>query len=109
MIQSHFLDLEFDEGDSVMADEVFRIEDILQNEGVRLNLPPFLHGDQFSEEDVRNAQEIAALRIHVERRIQRIKSYHIIDRPFPLSLVPLANQVWAICVQQPSFTTLERH
>lgn len=37
VIQSHFLDLEFDKGDSVMANKGFHIEDLLQTKGVKLN------------------------------------------------------------------------
>ncbi|KAM7286056.1 uncharacterized protein ISCGN_032941 [Ixodes scapularis] len=39
--KSGFLDLPFDDNDSVMADKGFKISDLLQPLGVRLNLPPF--------------------------------------------------------------------
>lgn len=96
VIQSGFLDLEFDQGDVVMVDKGFRIADLLEEKGVGLNIPPFLHGRNFSEEEVKATQEIASLRIHVERRIQRIKSFHIFDRPIPLTLAPIINQIWAV-------------
>lgn len=96
VIQSGFLDLQFDEGDFVMADKGFRIADLLEKKGVGLNLPPFLHNRTFSEQEVRETQDIASVRIHVERRIQRIKSFHIFDRPIPLTLAPLINQIWTV-------------
>ena len=39
--RSGFLKLEFDKGDTVMADKGFTIEDLLPL-GVNLNIPPFL-------------------------------------------------------------------
>ncbi|XP_075741756.1 uncharacterized protein LOC142792512 [Rhipicephalus microplus] len=96
VIRSGFLDLKFDDEDAVMADNGFRIEDLLEKNGVKLNLPPFLKGGTFSPEEVKSTKEIAALRIHVERRIQRIKAFHIFDRPIPLTLAPLINQIWTV-------------
>ncbi|XP_040068988.1 uncharacterized protein LOC115313765 [Ixodes scapularis] len=97
VIQSGLLEMPFDKGDSVMADKGFKIADLLQKLGVALNIPPFLNRGKFSTEEVVETQDIAALRIHVERRIQRIKSFHIFDRPIPISLAPLANQIWTVC------------
>ncbi|XP_064485722.1 uncharacterized protein LOC135398196 [Ornithodoros turicata] len=97
VIKSGFLELPFEPGDSVMADKGFKIDDLLQSKGVGLNIPPFLRKDQFTPEEVQETQNIAALRIHVERRIQRIKGFHIFDRSIPISLAPLANQVWTVC------------
>ncbi|XP_075724100.1 uncharacterized protein LOC142766256 [Rhipicephalus microplus] len=96
VIRSGFLDLKLDDEDAVMADKGFRIEDLLEKKGVKLNLPPFLKGGTFSSEKVKSTKEIAALRIHVERRIQRIKAFHIFDRPIPLTLAPLINQIWTV-------------
>ncbi|XP_075739464.1 uncharacterized protein LOC142784956 [Rhipicephalus microplus] len=96
VIRSGFLDLKFDDEDAVMADKGFRIEDLLEKKGVKLNLPPFLKGGTFSPEEVKSTKEIAALRIHVERRIQRIKAFHTFDRPTPLTLAPLINQIWTV-------------
>lgn len=74
---SGFLDLPFDEGDSVMADKGFTVEDLLPL-GVKLNIPPFLGSSkQMPAEEVIQTQEIASLRIHVERVINKIKNFHI--------------------------------
>ncbi|CAN7977461.1 unnamed protein product [Ixodes persulcatus] len=97
VIRSGFLELQFDHGDSVMADKGFRIEDLIEEKGVTLNIPPFPKNGELTVKEVQKTQEIAALRIHVERKIQRIKSFHIFDRAIPISLAPLANQMWAIC------------
>jgi len=76
--RSGILDLPFDDGDCVIADKGFTIEDLLPL-GVSLNIPPFLgHYDQMPLEDVVKTQVIAALRIHVERAINKIKNFHLI-------------------------------
>ncbi|KAH9369587.1 hypothetical protein HPB48_011519 [Haemaphysalis longicornis] len=97
VIRSGFLKQNFDPGDSVMADKGLRIEDLLVKKGVLLNIPPFLKDGKFTERKAQKTQEIAALRIHVEQRIQRITTYHIFDRSIPISLAPLANQIWGLC------------
>ncbi|XP_037567456.1 uncharacterized protein LOC119448024 [Dermacentor silvarum] len=96
VLKSGFLDLKFDGNDSVMADKGFLIEDLLARKNVKLNIPPFLHRNALSEQQVRETKEIASLRIHVERRIRRIKSFHIFDRPIPLTLAPIINQIWTV-------------
>ncbi|XP_064475498.1 uncharacterized protein LOC135389372 [Ornithodoros turicata] len=93
--RSGFLGLDLEENDVVMADKGFLIGDLLEKKGVLLNMPPFLRDGTFSREEVLRTQA-ASLRIHVERRIQRIKGYHIFDRPIPLSLAPVINQIWTV-------------
>ena len=61
-----------------MADRGFDIEDDMPS-GVGLNIPPFLNGaNQLSVTDEINTRKIAAVRLHVERAIQRIKCFRII-------------------------------
>ncbi|XP_077512591.1 uncharacterized protein LOC144123682 [Amblyomma americanum] len=97
VIRSGFLNQTFSSGDTVMADKGFKIRDLLEEKKVGINMPLFLRQYQFEKEDMQETQDIASCRIHVERRIQRIKCYHIIDRPIPLSLGPLINQIWSVC------------
>ena len=73
--RSGFLDLPFEDNDSVMADNGFTIQDLLPL-GVSLNIPPFLRSSsQMPAEDVVKTQETASLRIHVERAINKIKKF----------------------------------
>ncbi|XP_077519979.1 uncharacterized protein LOC144129779, partial [Amblyomma americanum] len=95
--KSGFLALPFNDGDVVMADKGFKIEEMLETINVALNNPPFVRRGQFSGEEIKETEEIASLRIHVERRIQRIKSIHIFDRLVPLSLGPIINEMWIVC------------
>ena len=67
-----------EEGDSVMVDRGFDIEDDLVLLGVHLNIPPFLRGkQQLSQEELISTRHIASLRIHVERAMERIKNFHM--------------------------------
>ncbi|XP_046874125.1 uncharacterized protein LOC124466350 isoform X2 [Hypomesus transpacificus] len=94
-----------EEGDQVMADKGFLIGDLLSDINVSLVIPPFLGPNaQFSEEEVRQTQEIARLRIHVERAIRRIKEYHIFDRTLHMTVMGSVNQLWSVCA---SLTNLQ--
>ncbi|CAN7949879.1 unnamed protein product [Ixodes hexagonus] len=85
VIRSGFLELEFDHGDSIMADKGFRIEDLIKEKGVTLNIPPFLKNGQLTAKEAQKTQEIAALRIHVERKFSASKAfiYLTAQSPFP--------------------------
>ena len=116
VIRSGFLAQEFSEGDSVMADKGFTIQDLLPLR-TSLNIPPFLgQFEQMSPENVIRVrvrvrqQQFASVRIHVERAINRIKNYRIWSGVIPLSLFGLVNQMWSICsflsnVQDPLIST----
>ena len=95
--RSGFLDFSLEANDSVMADKGFTIQDLLPV-GVSLNIPPFLGSSaQMPAKDVVKTQEIASLRIHVERAINKIKNFHIWDGVVPLSLFGTVNQMWTVC------------
>ena len=67
-------------GDSVMADKGFDVQDLLIEHGVRLNIPPFKQNNmQMLPTDVATTKRIAAVRIHVERKIRRIKQFCILS------------------------------
>jgi hypothetical protein len=97
VMRSGFLDQQFNNGDSVMADKGFTIDDLLPP-GVGLNIPPFLEMQgQMSAEDVVKTQSIASLRVHVERAINKIKNFRIWDGIVPLNLFGVVNQMWTVC------------
>jgi len=80
-----------------MADKGFTIGDLLPL-GVSLNLPPFLGGSsQMPPEDIVRTQEIASLRIHIERAINKIKNFHVWARVIPLHQFGVVNQMWSVC------------
>ena len=77
--KSGFID-KLQRGDEVMADRGFNIQEMLASKGVRVNVPPFMNqSGQFTEQEMLATRRIATLRIHVERAIERIKNYHILD------------------------------
>ena len=85
-------------GDSVMADRGFDINEDLILRGVGLNIPPFMRGKgQLSETEVVTTRRIASLRIHVERAMGRIKSYHIFDRALPATMTNIADRIFYVC------------
>lgn len=65
-----------------MADKGFLVQDLLQPQKATLTIPPFLSKTkslQFTSKEVTETQQIAHLRIHVERAIRRIKEYQIFE------------------------------
>ncbi|XP_021373733.1 uncharacterized protein LOC110463446 [Mizuhopecten yessoensis] len=92
--------------DSVMADKGFTIGDLLEKRQCYLNIPPFRgNSNQFSTTEVFQTQEIAQLRIHVERSIGRVKNFHILEGVLPLSLAPLASKIVQVCCWLTNFDT----
>lgn len=84
-------------GNQVMADG-FLIGDHLARLGATLVMPPFLKGrKQLPECDVERARQLSALLIHVERAIERIKIFSILNNMLPLTLVPLSSDILTIC------------
>lgn len=91
-------------GDEVIADKGFLIKDLLSEIDVKLVIPTFLGpSGQFSKDEITYTQEIARLRVHVERAIRRIKEYHIFDGVMPLSLCGSVNQLWTVCALLTNF------
>ncbi|XP_077523639.1 uncharacterized protein LOC144134651 [Amblyomma americanum] len=87
-----------EEGDSVMADRGFLIEDDLRQLGVKLNMPPMLNGrTQLSLADELATRQIASLRIHVERVIRELKNFRILRAVFPNVMAEKLNKIWKIC------------
>ena len=90
------LDL-LDAGDNVMVDRGFDISNIVPD-GVTVNMPPFLAGrDQMTAAETEETMTIASVRIHVERAIGRMKTYHILDGTLQNTLSPYATQIVTVC------------
>ncbi|KAG8176015.1 hypothetical protein JTE90_007012 [Oedothorax gibbosus] len=82
-------------GDLIIADKGFVIGDILPK-GVLLNLPPFLVNPQFTAQEAKYTTQIARARIHVERSIQRIKSFDIL-KDMVHNFRPFATVIFQVC------------
>ena len=53
-------------------------------------------GNYPTKAEVKANQTIAPVRIHVEKAIQRIKTYSIIRNEIPLTLHGSINQIWTV-------------
>ena len=87
-----------EEGDSVMADRGFEIQDLLAKKKVYLNISPFMRcKDQLSPEEEDETRDVASVRIHVERAIERVKNYNILTQIIPNSMAEDLNKIWKVC------------
>ena len=95
--RSGFIDL-IEKGDHVMADRGFPIQDLLLQKGARLNMPPFTRackhgkGRYLTNKEIKESKSIASLRIHVERAIQRLKSFKFLSGTMYINSLAVANQ-----------------
>ena len=80
-----------------MVDRGFDISNIVPD-GVTVNMPPFLAGrDQVTAAETEETMSITSVRIHVERAIGRMKTYHILDGTLQNTLSPYATQIVTVC------------
>ena len=88
-----------------MADRGFTIRDYTDTLRIELFIPAFLQGrDQLPEPEIILSQQIATERIHVERMIQRLKTYHILSgRAIPMNMMGSLNQIVAVCALLANF------
>ena len=85
-------------GDEIMADRGFQIREDLLHYYCHLSVPPGARlNDQMTTTECRTTKEIANLRIHVERAINRIKTYRILKNVMPITLLPLIDDIVHTC------------
>ncbi|XP_077508191.1 uncharacterized protein LOC144119456 [Amblyomma americanum] len=86
-----------DAGDAIMVDKGFTFPYLPP--GIKVYRPPFResHQKQMPAKAVDETRRIASARVHVERAISRVKGFHILDRPFPISMIDIAEQVFEVC------------
>lgn len=95
--QSQFLKL-IDPRDTVMADRGFPIQEDLLYRHAKLEIPPPSSGlEQMCAQNVMKTKRIANVRIHVERAINRLKWFKILDSTLQLNLLSIFNDVLIIC------------
>uniref|UniRef100_A0A224YRY4 Isl2eu-1 cs n=1 Tax=Rhipicephalus zambeziensis TaxID=60191 RepID=A0A224YRY4_9ACAR len=93
-----------EQGDPVMADRGFLIEDDLAELGVSLNIPPFMKGkSQLSLQDEQETRKIAKIRIHVERVIGQLKTFKVLKQVYPITMSRKLNSVWKACAYMYNF------
>ena len=86
------------DNDGMMADKGFRIEKDLQELKLKLNIPPFASSaSQMSAGDVAYiTRKIAAHRIHIERAINHMKNFKLVNRRIPGTLFHSINEIWSV-------------
>lgn len=92
-------------GDAVMADRGFNIASELKKKGVDLLIPNFKGRDraQISAEEAKRSEYISKARIHVERVIQRIKTFYFLERTIRLNMQDIITQVFIVCAYLTNF------
>ena len=94
--ESGFLD-KITNGDCILADRGFLIQDELTKKGAILKIPKFTKGKkQLPGKDVDESRQLAHVRIHVERVIGRLKDYRILQTIIPISQVDLIDDMMTI-------------
>lgn len=79
---------------AVMVDKGFRIDGLVP---CKVYQPPFLVGkSQLTTGEVHLTQDIARLRVHVERINRRIKENKLFDTVVPLTIAGSINQLFAV-------------
>ena len=81
----------FQQGDVVLADRGFTIEEDVALCGAKLEIPAFTRGKkQLSQYNVEKSKQLSAVRIHVERVIGTLKNiYTIMKDPLPLNCLSI--------------------
>ncbi|CAL1541987.1 unnamed protein product, partial [Lymnaea stagnalis] len=81
-------------GDVIMADRGFTIEDNLLPMKVTLVIPPFLKNKKrLTPQEELKTKQIAKLGIHIERAIEAMKRYKILQYRVPLSIQYVFSQM----------------
>ncbi|KAK0146645.1 THAP domain-containing protein 2 [Merluccius polli] len=79
---------------AIMVDKGFVVDNIAPCKVYR---PAFLSKkQQMSQDDVRQTQSIARLRVHVERCIRRVKENKLFDREIPLSVCGSIEELFSV-------------
>ena len=94
---SGFFDL-LERGDEIMADRGFQITEELLLRFCSLSVPPGARTKaQMTEEECKKTTDIANLRIHVERAINRIKTFRILKSVLPITMLHHADDIVHTC------------
>lgn len=94
---SGFYDL-LDLYDEVMADRGFQIQEELMLSFCTLTVPPGARlKSQMTDAEVQKTKKIANLRIHVERAINRVKTFRILKSPLPITMIHHCDDIVRTC------------
>ena len=84
--------------DEVMADRGFQIREELMLRFCSLSVPPGARAkSQMTMSECRKTKDVANLRIHVERAINRIKLYRILKNTLPITMLHHVDDIVKTC------------
>ena len=88
-----------------MADRGFTITNDLKKKGISLLIPDFKGHDrtQITASESARSEYISKARIHVERVIQRIKTFYLLERVIKLNMQDLVEQIFTTCAYLTNF------
>ncbi|XP_049275827.1 uncharacterized protein LOC119372547 isoform X2 [Rhipicephalus sanguineus] len=98
VLESGFLDI-ICQNDVILADKGFPgiLAGVVGKSAV-LIMPPFSTGSQpFTPQELKQTYNVAQVRVHVERVIQRIKIHGILVNRVPISLIPAMSDIFHMC------------
>lgn len=84
-------------GDAIMADKGFQISDLTAPRGLHLIIPP-MKFEKFNRRQVEETRRIANLRIDVERAMERVKNFRILQGVMPINMSHQGSDILKICV-----------
>jgi len=99
-----FLD-KLEPGSQVMADRGFTISDELRSMGIKIIMPSFKGRgrSQMTPAECIHSQQVAKARIHIERIIQRIRTFHILASVVRLNQIDIIEQIFQVCAYLVNF------
>ena len=94
---SGFYDL-LERDDEVMADRGFQIKEELMLRFCSLSVPPGARvKSQMTVSECKQTKDVANLRIHIERAINRIKFYRILKNVLPITMLHHMDDIVKTC------------
>ena len=94
---SGFYDL-LERDDEIMADRGFQIKEELMLDYCSLSVPPGARvKSQMTTTECKRTKDVANIRIHVERAINRIKTYRIFKSVLPITMLHHADDIVRTC------------
>ena len=85
--------------DAVMVDKGFiQLKSDLEKKNAKLYCQPFMSSKaQFSKAEVELTRRIASARIHMERKMEQIKNFRILQSVIPISLSNIVDSIFVVC------------
>lgn len=84
-------------------DPTIVVEEVLLSVGVPADISLLLGRHRPGDGSVLQTEEIASLQRDIKRTVPKIQNYRIFDRPVPLSLLPVAKELLAVCAVLTTF------